>query len=400
MTVGNTQSQRLLSLDALRGVALFGILFVNLFSFGADSIAWTTSADRSVWLIKHILFESKFWGLYSVLFGISFHLFMQSSRFSYFALGRRLAVLFLFGVVHALIFEGDILMLYAELAVLLWLVHRLPSGVLLALIAGLCVSFPLGHYFHSDRDADPQPESIIEAKHWLTEDQADDIHVNGTLGEIIQSHASYLPERFWADYQYPDSGFLVLGFFLIGYLFARRGALRQIHGSFVHQPGFAAGCWLLGVALMAIEQTALHASGYSAFSESLAGPAVTLLGDVVYVTATLLLTAAWFLTVQICVDRQVFPGGLELLARAGRMSLTLYLMQTLIFTTIFYGYGLGKAYQLGPLQVLLLAIGIYAAQLIFASLWLRWFRIGPLEWIWRMGTHARPEPIRRDEDKG
>ena len=139
----------------------------------------------------------------------------------------------------------------------------------------------------------------------------------------------------------------------------------------------------------------LRPLGYSAFSESLSTREVTLLGDMIYLLATLLLTAAWFLTVQHCAEHGRFPSVINTLARAGRMSLTLYLSQTLIFTTIFYGYGFDQAYRLGPSQVFLLAVSIYAVQLVFASLWLRWFCTGPLEWIWRMGTHGQREAIRR-----
>ena len=101
--------------DALRGFALFGVLLVNLYSFGADSLAWDEPFNRAFWHIKHVFFESKFWGLFSLLFGISFWLQIRS-RLQPWRLLRRYGALLLFGCCHALLFEGDILMLYAELA--------------------------------------------------------------------------------------------------------------------------------------------------------------------------------------------------------------------------------------------------------------------------------------------
>ena len=389
------ESGRIVTLDAVRGIALFGILFVNLFSFGADSIAWNSVSDRSVWLVKHILFESKFWGLYSILFGMSFYLFMRSARFSYRALGRRLIILFLFGAIHALIFEGDILMLYAELAVLLLLLHRVSARWLWVLVVALCLSFPLGHFIQPDRDADSLPESVVEAERWLMEDRADDVHVYGTPGEILLAHTDFIPEVFWADFQYPDSGLVVLAFFLIGYLMARSDVLKSGRYPAHLKSRLLIGCWLLGLLLMVLEQAVLRPLGYSAFSESLSTREVTLLGDIIYLLATLLLTAAWFLTAHYCAEHGRFRNVITTLARAGRMSLTLYLSQTLIFTTIFYGYGFDQAYRLGPGQVFLLAVSIYAVQLVFASLWFRWFCTGPLEWIWRMGTHGQREAIQR-----
>ena len=71
-------SDRLPVLDVMRGIALFGILYVNLFSFGADSIAWSSPIDQASWHFKYIFFESKFWCLYSILFGMGFFFFTQS----------------------------------------------------------------------------------------------------------------------------------------------------------------------------------------------------------------------------------------------------------------------------------------------------------------------------------
>ena len=67
-------NERIAFFDVLRGVALFGILIVNVFSFGADATVWTDPLNRAFWALKHILFESKFWALYSLLFGMGFYL--------------------------------------------------------------------------------------------------------------------------------------------------------------------------------------------------------------------------------------------------------------------------------------------------------------------------------------
>jgi uncharacterized protein len=136
---------RIAFLDVLRGVALFGILLVNVFSFGADYPAWSGVADQLMWQVKHVVFETKFWMLYSLLFGMGFLLQTQSPGYTMARSLRRLSVLMLFGCLHGLLFEGDILMLYAELGVLLLLLHRLPTKWLLSLGLLLMLSFPLGH---------------------------------------------------------------------------------------------------------------------------------------------------------------------------------------------------------------------------------------------------------------
>ena len=89
--------ERIAFFDVLRGVALFGILIVNVFSFGADATAWTDPLDRTVWTLKHTLFESKFWALYSLLFGMGFYLQNLSPSYTVGRAVRRLLVLMVLG---------------------------------------------------------------------------------------------------------------------------------------------------------------------------------------------------------------------------------------------------------------------------------------------------------------
>ena len=154
--------------------------------------------------------------------------------------------------------------------------------------------------------------------------------------------------------------------------------------------------WTLGSLMMVAERYLSLKTGYSAFYYSQASHWITLLGDTIYLAGTLLLISAWFFTIQWWVAIKAQPRLLTLLAKAGQMSLTLYLTQSLIFTSIFYGYGLGYAYTLGPTHVLILAIVIYIGQLALAAVWLRYFKRGPLEWIWRLGIYLRFETIRRN----
>ncbi len=84
-----------------------------------------------------------------------------------------------------------------------------------------------------------------------------------------------------------------------------------------------------------------------------------------------------------------------MIASAGQMSLTGYLSQTVMFTTVFYGYGLGAAFEWGPAQVVGFAVGVYALQVVLCHCWMQRFRRGPLEWLWRCLTYWRWEPMRR-----
>jgi len=386
---------RIAFLDVLRGVALFGILLVNVFSFGADYPAWSGMADQMAWQVKHVVFETKFWMLYSLLFGMGFFLQTQSLGYTMARSLRRLGVLMLLGCLHGLLFEGDILMLYAELGVLLLMLYRLPTKWLLSLGLLLMLSFPLGHLLGGDRGDEWPADNVTEANAWLEEDRIGGPLAGGSCAEVLAYHAAFIPERFWADWQYPDSGFLVLACFLVGFCFMHGGwsMLTRLTGR--QSALITLGLWVLGLSLMGIEAYLAAAVGYAPFERSDASPMQVLGGDLVYLAATLSLTGAWFFSVWCWAQSRKLIRVRSLIASAGQMSLTGYVSQTLIFTTVFYGYGLGAAFVWGPAQVVILAVAVYALQLVLCYRWLQRFRRGPLEWLWRCLTYWRWEPMWR-----
>jgi uncharacterized protein len=386
--------ERIAFFDVLRGVALFGILIVNVFSFGADATAWTDPLDRTVWTLKHTLFESKFWALYSLLFGMGFYLQSLSPSYTVGRAVRRLLVLMVLGCLHGLLFEGDILMLYAELGLLLLVLNRLPNYWLVCAGVVLSLSFPLGHLFGGDRGDEWPPEDSDEAIEWLEDDLAHSPLSIGYFADVLDYHRENIPELFWADWQYPDSGLLVLAFFLCGVYFMRVGWSRLQTLSMPSCFRLAASCWLAGLLLMGVERYLAATMGYQVFGKSTASALWVLFGDMVYLGATLLLTGAWFVSVWCWTRSDRFIALRTRVASAGRVSLSAYLSQTLIFTTVFYGYGLGKAFQWGPFAVCSFAVMVYLAQLVVCHWWCQRFRLGPMEWLWRSLTNLRWESIR------
>ena len=386
--------ERIAFFDVLRGVALFGILIVNVFSFGADATAWTDPLDRTVWTLKHTLFESKFWALYSLLFGMGFYLQSLSPSYTVGRAVRRLLVLMVLGCLHGLLFEGDILMLYAELGLLLLVLNRLPNYWLVCAGVVLSLSFPLGHLFGGDRGDEWPPEDRDEAIEWLEDDLAHSPLSIGYFADVLDYHRENIPELFWADWQYPDSGLLVLAFFLCGVYFMRVGWSRLQTLSMPSCFRLAASCWLAGLLLMGVERYLAATMGYQVFGKSTASALWVLFGDMVYLGATLLLTGAWFVSVWCWTRSDRFIALRTRVASAGRVSLSAYLSQTLIFTTVFYGYGLGKAFQWGPFAVCCFAVMVYLAQLVICHWWCQRFRLGPMEWLWRSITNLRWESIR------
>jgi uncharacterized protein len=94
------------------------------------------------------------------------------------------------------------------------------------------------------------------------------------------------------------------------------------------------------------------------------------------------------------IQRDFWKKCLAPLQAVGRMALTNYLLQTLICTTLFYSYGLGLYGKVGPAAAVLLTIAIYLFQVAFSLLWIRRFRFGPAEWLWRSATYGRLQPMR------
>jgi len=145
---------RLRSVDAVRGFALFGVLLVNMYNFGADAPEWTGSVDRAFGTLMHSVFETKSWRLFSLLFGFGFALQLArvmsqpgGSLWFYF---RRLLLLFVFGMAHALFYDGDILMEYAALGLILVAFRNVRGRTLLILACILLAAFPLGNLIHTE----------------------------------------------------------------------------------------------------------------------------------------------------------------------------------------------------------------------------------------------------------
>ena len=388
-----SRQYRIPEIDVLRGFALFGVFLVNIFAFGGDASAWTSHTDQLAWSIKHIFFESKFWGLFSLLFGISCWLQWRGHA-RFWVVVRRLLFLFFAGVINALFFEGDILMLYAQLGFVLLLIHRLPNQLLLAIAVALFLVFPIAHGLNPDRGEPDYPDDPAEAAAWLQEDREDGIYVANHLGEILAWHVEALPEVPWADYQWPDSGLVVLAMFLCGFVVARAGLLERCLEIGRQSGQFAILAWVSGLSLMGLERCLSVTVGYRVFGEAIDSFSVQLVGDISFALATLSLVVGWFLTVLLVSRRYADVDVVKAIEAMGRMSLTMYLLQTVIIVAVFYGPGFGLAYSLGPAPLLLLAVVTYAVQLVLARIWFQIFQVGPMEWLWRWASEGSRRPLR------
>jgi uncharacterized protein len=394
---------RIAEVDIVRGFALFTVLLENMYGFGADSIAWNSAPDKLAFGVMQVFVESKSWTLFAVLFGFGFALQLERAHVAAFPLLptylRRLAVLFALGAAHALLFDGDILMLFAELGLGLLVVCRLPTRGLLVLAAALLLVFPLVRLASAqERRRAVGSEEIEAARAELERARLEDVYAIGSLPEVAADNASAIPADPLEDVATPESGLAVFAMFLLGFSVGRSGFLRDI-------PGHAAAlarvrAWGLGIGLgaMAAKQVLAATTGYAVFREQRAGPGAQLAGDLLFAFGTTALALGYAATLILAARTRRGRAALAPLAVVGRLSLTVYLTQTLMFTTLFYGYGFGQAFRLGPAAVTGWAVAFFAVQVVACQRWSRRFRFGPVEWLWRSLTYLRWQPLRLRSD--
>ena len=394
-----SSASRIVEVDIVRGFALFGVLLVNMYGFGADSIAWNSPTDQFAFAIMRVFFESKSWTLFSMLFGFGFAVQLQRAHARGFRILsiylRRLAVLFTIGAAHALLYDGDILMLYAELALGLLIVRRLPTRILLFLAFGLILVFPLARFVSTQQQADRSEEiqSVAEARARLEWDQNDHVYATGSLAEVAADNASAIPANPLEDIASPESGLAVFAMFLLGFSVGRSGVLRDIPGHAV--PIARVRAWGLGFGLsaMAAERALAITAGYTIYRSQQAGPGVQFAGDLLFAFGIAALALGYAATLILLAQTPRGRAVIAPLIGVGRLALTVYLTQTLVFTTLFYGYGFGQAFRLGPGAVTIWAVVIFTVQVVVCLWWSKRFRFGPMEWLWRSLTYLKWQPL-------
>lgn len=383
---------RIKEVDALRGFALLGILFVNApviaGAYDLHNMATTIGReDRIVTWAVTFLFTTKFYLLFSFLFGYSFTLQYAAARRAgaHFTRRhmRRVAGLFIIGSFHAvLLYPGDVLTTYSVLGLFLFTVRHLRDRTALrsaiALVTGLALSFFLIAYvaletpvhsgttqstlFHSNLMAyQGRPEDIIRAN----------VH---EFREALGGAALYAGHLFSA--------------FLVGLAAGKRAMFRNI----AHYQPHLKRAVLFGLLI------GLPGNAFMAACEN--GPLdgrYFYLGRAVGIIASPAMTAAYAAALLLFLNTA--PGRWigEYLAAAGRMALTNYLAQSLVLSFLFTGYGLALYGCVGPAELALWCAVLYGAQLVTSKWLMHRARYGPAELVLRgiTGVAVRDVGVRR-----
>jgi uncharacterized protein len=395
--------QRLRHVDMVRGFALFGVMLVNMFNFGATSIIWTEPLDVAAQSVMRFFFETKSWRLFSFLFGFGFALqFLRAEQRQVNFLPTyvwRLVLLFCFGIANALLYDGDILMYYAEMGLLLILFWKLPPRVLLLIAAGCIFAFPAQRALQSIViGTTPYAESIEirleRAQARNTELLETHPYSVGTITDVVRENAQVIPPNLFGDYYGVESALPFFAMFLLGLYVGR---LRILHDPLRHEQLIRRTCFWgigLGVVAMSLERALHFATGYEVFRDHLITPLYQFVGDFAFAYGATALALGYAAGIVILARHGRWQRLVGPLAAVGRMALSIYLAQTLMFSTLFYGYGFGQAGRIGPAMVLFYAAAFFAIQIFIANWWLQRFRYGPAEWLWRSLTYRQRQPMR------
>lgn len=416
--------ERLPALDLLRGIAILAILLANIpyFSGPAD---WfysrgndDTPTDRLVVAQTLFWIDGKFITLFSILFGAGMALQVDRARaaqrpFTAYYL-RRLAILLMIGLIHALfIWFGDILTAYALIGLAAFVLSRLRKEALLACLTAVwlwsygCLALlallvaitgesfwalapppPAPRPAISNPGADLEPSepwyrrlNEIDWEGYVSKENQIRIYRDGTLRQMFLNRAIYLLTS--AVSLIFLVGWYLLGCFLCGMYLMRRGIFHDVDAQRPFLRKLIGFGLLVGLPFHAAGVAVYWFNPQSSFSWLLNG-----FGALPLALAYLGLILFW--------SRSTYGLWLQRRLRAvGRMALTNYLMQSVLCTFLFYSYGLRLYGELSRTAALGAVLAVWALQLALSPWWLRHFLMGPIEWAWRSLADGRPRPFLR-----
>lgn len=383
MSAGN---DRIAMVDALRGFALFGLLMVHCVE--RFELYWLAPQPDPWFDAVFALFSSKAYAIFALLFGFSFATIMANERRrggdSTGRYVRRLVILLVIGTLHSLFYRGDILQVLAVIGLMLVPTSRIRSNrTLLILAALMLVQVPLML----------RAWAASEGIGWASQpplylgDSGLGVLANGSLADVIAVNLGPGMLAKWSFYLEGGRAVEIVGLFLVGMVLQRSGLFAQAAQRRAAWTAIlVAGGALWSLASLA-EARVLPFEGARMTVDSVAG----LFARYRAVGATFFQTALFVLA-----WHSPFGSLLRVLAPPGRMTLTFYILQSLVFVPVFYGFGLGIYDGIATRAAVLIGIAAFGAQIGLAMLWFKTFRQGPVEWLWRAGTQGSlAAPLRR-----
>ncbi len=378
--------------------------------------------DRAVWWLNHLVFEGKMMTIFSMLFGAGLVLMDQraasrgaSVRGVYY---RRVLWLLAIGLIHAyFIWSGDILVLYAECGLFLYLFrNKSPKTLIIAGVVALLLFVPILVGFTAGIDYMKATAARVEAQQKAGETPKPfDKKIHGWWTEGLQKHFEPTPEQEKKDW---DEEMSVHRGSYIGIV--KHRALPMLIGQIMELifgvAFFAGGRMLLGMGLMKLGvfsasrsrrfYIAMVALGYGIGLPLMIFDASQLIdhrfslqyelhGGMLYNAFGSIIVALGHVgAIMLIIQSGAIQWLTRRLAAVGRMALSNYLTHSIVCTTLFYGYGFGLYGTINRTGLFAIVLAIWTFQLVVSPIWLRSFRFGPAEWLWRSLTYWRLQPMR------
>lgn len=393
-----TPKARINSIDALRGFALFGILMFHCMEHfdlmivpQLESPFWQ-KVDGIVYETIAFLFAGKAYAIFSLLFGLSFFMQMDSQadkgvdfrlRFLW-----RLMILLGLGYLNGIIYMGEFFVVYAILGITLIPLFKVPTKWLVVLGGLLFLQIPDIISFVSllSGNAPNEPSSAVVYMDQLYEECAN-VFIHGSFTDVLEFNLwkGQAAKLLWVfnNARYPQ----LIGLFITGMLIGRFG-IHKSEEKMVHYSKrilpYAIAFFLFFYLIFLL----LPSFGINGFALQVGN---TLFKSYSNLGMMMMYISGFILIYYSTSLRKM----MDRMAPVGRMSVTNYMAQSIIGVTLFYGFGANLAVQLSFLQCLFLGLFIYAVQMVYSNWWMKHYYYGSMEWIWRVITWLRPVRLKR-----
>ena len=399
-----TYKERIQSLDVLRGVALLGILIINIQSFAMPGSAYLnptafgefTGINKWVWILSYVFADAKMMAIFSILFGAGVILVTDRAKEK---TGKSAGLhysrsfwLLVFGLIHAhLIWSGDILVTYALCAFLVYFLRNKSARTLivigLILIAVHTILYLMIGFSLSQWPDDQLAGAMNDWKPAQTDLDSEVAMITGTLAEQIGTNSSnaVMMETlvFPLLFLWRASGLMLIGMALY-----KLGILSAKKSIAFYKKGLLLG-WLIGFPIVIL-------GVYKNFQADWAYEYSMFFGPQFNYWGSLGVSFGYICGIMLFSKSNGFLWLKDRLAAVGQMAFTNYITQSLICVMIFWGTGFGLFGQIDRLGQFLVVLSVWIIQLLWSKPWLTKFRFGPLEWLWRTLAYRKIQPMKRE----
>lgn len=426
-TVPVAQQNRITAMDIIRGIALFGILLMNILIFGLykayfdpTNSGGATGSNLTVWWMNTLFFEGTMRGMFSMLFGAGILLFTgrssenQQSSVVTDLFFRRLWWMLIFGIIHCylLLWGGDILYCYAIVGMFAFSFRHLApkqliTGTVVILI--LATAWNIKDYvqvkntFEASVAANlkkDQGQTLTEKEtaaieKWTAKVKEEKVSPEDLKKEMEARSKGYwsivmhrAPENMAAEtfFVYRYNFLDTLAMMLWGMAFFKMGILSALKSRRFYL--------LMAIIGYSIGIPVNYYEGWLTVSQNFSIPSIYQ-SWLTYDLGRVATTCGHIALIMLFIKSGFLPFLQKALAAVGQMAFTNYVSHSIICNVIFLGYGFSMYGKLQRYELYYIVVGIWIFQLIVSPIWLKYFRFGPLEWLWRSLTYWKLQPMRK-----